>query len=1136
MKRSWFIAALLAVCIAAFTLAAVGCGGSTEPLALGETEVTLDRYEERVVEVTQGDASAVTWTSADEAVVTVEAGNLIAQGVGQTTVTASDGNTEATVNVTVRDSGVRPVIAAEDAYTGYIGIAAELSLGIRYNGQSVQTDAQFTVTVEDPSVAEVSGTAVTGKAVGNTVLHFSVEYKGLTLTDTAQLTVREASFVDLGQDEVEIYAAESDMAPTSYEIAASVTYNGVAVASPSFIYEVVSGTEYVSLQGNVVSAVAEGIAEVEVAYAADPDISAVLTVNVLPNYDPEHFVYNGIYDVTLEEYDGEVGGRTGVTVYNSGTVAYEGTAASQAWEHHVDVSFANGQNAVEIYQRGYKYLAYDLYYTGTARIYIGMGTTAEWAPVNEYVHREWFRIINDGKITNRFVQNDWITVVYDLDALIQNDFNAYTSFFFCVENSDQTAYFDNVRYYLDDNFLPEEQPLTYTQENGYLQAEEREFVLVAQADESLYAPYTEDVGGRTGVYRYQGAGSYWDSRLGVLSSMASSVLSGINTLNSRGEYLTFDIYADTLTELYISLNGADTEMHITPGANIVGVAAFEGINIIEGDKQSPVLKTGVWQTVSIAYGDLIDPSAWSTQMLIAVGSTNDVVYIDNVRFYEDDSFIPEEYLEVESDPFEALVSYDESSVTLAAVEGGFGGITENVYSYTNASNWYGGRLQFYNHTEYAGKYVTFKLYLQEGSTFVINWDYAYYGRENRAYPDFVKVYDAELQQVNTRSGGFSLPQNEWLTFVLDFSEQTINSDGGFYISSNVESDSMTDYITLPLVSDTDPTPAGVTELLDVTVMESKATLSSVKEGEFAGSILYTSTGSYYDGAIQFTDAESNTGSYVAAGYQFIVFDIYLSDVDSLHVCNWITAGGNENHLEGDFTSSSSASPAIALIYDADGEAANISRGAWYHVVIPTPYTATPDWFYIYVGIVGTEDSPAEAYIRNVEFRMSDPYVKDTSNIATLLTYDDGGALLESVGTYAGQDGVYRYTNLSNWYSGRLRFVNPTQHLGKYVSFKFRLEQAGSLAMQIQYDMYGGRGSAVFPDFVKFYVDGEETDVSGGFTQNVWYTVVIDLTGGNTGIDAGSGDDGLYFTTNVESQSVDYIADLVISDTDPMAAQ
>lgn len=58
---------------------------------------------------------------------------------------------------------MRPVIAAEDAYTGYIGIAAELSPGIRYNGQSVQTDAQFTVTVEDPSVAEVSGTAVTAK-------------------------------------------------------------------------------------------------------------------------------------------------------------------------------------------------------------------------------------------------------------------------------------------------------------------------------------------------------------------------------------------------------------------------------------------------------------------------------------------------------------------------------------------------------------------------------------------------------------------------------------------------------------------------------------------------------------------------------------------------------------------------------------------------------------------------------------------------------------------------------------------------------------------------------------------------------------------------------------------------------------
>lgn len=732
-KRVWIIAVLGILLIAAmFT----GCSG-TAKFELKDKQVQIDRYDEYVLELISGDADSIEWSSDNEQVVTVEKGKLIAQGVGEAVVTAVSGKETATVQVKVRDSGARPVISMENIIA-YIDVETPLQPVIRYNSKDLQTDVNFEITLADDTYAEIVGNNIKGKAVGETLLNISAEYKGLTLNKTVSVTVRENSFVELGKTTADIYAAESEMAPLQCEIEASVVYKGEIVNAPEFIYTVESGADFIELNGNVVKAVSAGTAKIRVAYADDSTVYAIFTVVVHPNYDIEEMVYNGIYDVRYEAYSEEVGGRQGdIMLYDSGTVQNPGTAMSNCWEHHLDFKFANGQNAVEIYQRGYKYLAYDLYYTGTEQIMIGMGDTHFWAQVNSYYQRDYFKVVKDGKITNRIEKDAWVTIVYDLNALIKDNFDTYTSFFFCVDGINQIAYFMNIRYYLDDNFLPEDNGVTYEQKDGYIQASNDEFVLSAIPDDSYYCEYEEEVAGRTGVYRYKGKSDYWTDILYVRSSLGDGKQEEFETLLSRGSYLTFDIYVEHLTGLYIAFNGADPN-----GVNAFtlypqdDITSYEWIRVIEGDKLSRTIEPGCWQTLCISYKDCIDYSAWSGMFYISVtGGASDVVYIDNIRYYKDDDFVPTEYIdrEVEEKPN----IFNTSAATIEDV-GEYKGV-ENAYLYTNSS-WFAGRLMFMDPQQYAGKYVSFKFCLEESSSLVINIHYDYYGREGKAYPSNIRFY------------------------------------------------------------------------------------------------------------------------------------------------------------------------------------------------------------------------------------------------------------------------------------------------------------------------------------------------------------------------------------------------------------
>ena len=129
--KKFFYAVLLAVSVL-FALALSACAKDNgQSFSIKEDRIWLDRYEERTIELETGDASALTWSSSDETVVTVSGGLAVAQGEGTATVTATSGKYQDTITVTVSDSGERPRLTVEDP-SAYLDTQTDFGVTIEY--------------------------------------------------------------------------------------------------------------------------------------------------------------------------------------------------------------------------------------------------------------------------------------------------------------------------------------------------------------------------------------------------------------------------------------------------------------------------------------------------------------------------------------------------------------------------------------------------------------------------------------------------------------------------------------------------------------------------------------------------------------------------------------------------------------------------------------------------------------------------------------------------------------------------------------------------------------------------------------------------------------------------------------------
>ena len=652
----------------------------------------MDRYEEVVVELEKGDISALTWTSADENIVTVEDGRLIAQGKGKTTVSVSDGKTTENITVTVRNSGVKPKIGFTEL-NAYIGVATEIPGLLNYGGKDMYANIQYTVDFEDDSYIQVDGNMMEGLKLGEVQGTISTVWKGLNLSQDVTFYIYESIYMTTESDTVEIHNVDSKLgrAPIGIHL-----FEMDTEISELIHYDVVSGEEFVRIEDGIVYAKAEGQAEIEASYSKyGINATASVMVNVLPNYVETQMVKPITpYAITYEKHTGSVGGRQSDNMY--AYCAGQTVKSDNCFEHRVvnkDVDI----KIMDLYRQGYRYFTFDVYYTSNENLMVGCHNKTYWLAVGNLFRSDYLTIISDGKVTNCLEKNKWNTLCYDLRGLWEIGYGLPANIFYFVNDPTSVSYLMNVRYYLDDKFIPDENRV-YEDKGDYVQATNDEFdvavpvsksysvttgepaVVVTEATVPTYTSYDGNIDGRTDAYLYhtQATGKETNA-LVVSTSLNTTYADGIWRMSQKGSYLAWDIYPQENSTITFSMNGGKKSVAVQVGETNVFEEESWFTVIKDGKKQS-VLTAGEWQTVVIAFVDNYDDSSALSNITFGVHEANVDTYVSNVRYYKDNSFIPTAY---EDEKYAPYVYGESAGVSLDRVEtGSFKGAYE--YINTNA--------------------------------------------------------------------------------------------------------------------------------------------------------------------------------------------------------------------------------------------------------------------------------------------------------------------------------------------------------------------------------------------------------------------------------------------------------------------
>ena len=1035
------------------TFFAFSCAGDS--FVLKEDKYWLDRYEEIDVELSKGDASALTWTSADTTIVTVENGRLIAQGKGKTTVSVTDGKTTKEIAITVRNSGVKPKIGFTEL-NAYIGVETEIPGLMNYAGKQMYTTIDYTLDLEDDTYLKVNGNKIEGLKLGEVQGTLSAEWKGLQLSQEVTCKVYNSVYMTTESETVEIHNVESKLgrAPLGIHL-----YEMETEMSELIEYEIVSGDNCVRIEDGTVYAKAEGQAEVKATYTKyGIEATATVQVNVLPNYVAAQMVKPATqYSITYEKYSGSVDGRQSDDMYKycAGDTINKGSGDENNVFQHRVVNKDVDEKVMDLYRKGYRYFTFDVYYTSNENLMVGCHNYTEWLSVGNLFRLDYLTIISDGEVTNRLMKNQWITLCYDLKALWEITFGMPANIFFFVQDATAECYLMNVRYYLDDKFIPSENR-TYEDKGDYVQATNDEFdvavpvsknyslttgkpaVVVTDDTVPVYAPYNATVDGRTGAYQYYTQKSGKDTNALVVStSMNASYADGMWRMSQKGGYLAWDIYPAANSTITFSMNGG--KKTITVKVDETNVFAEESwFTVIKDGAKQGVLTANKWQTVVIAFADNYDDSGLLSNITFSVYESDVTTYVDNVRYYKEGTFIPTAYAEEKYAPY---IVESGASVSLNRVEtGSFKG----AYEYVNG-NVNGGALSFKGiQSENGGggtffaqgyKYVKFHLYLASGvQTVTVSAT----GEKN--FTAFNK----------TLTVGESIASNKMYVFNADETQTTVLGTGKWYTVyipvSYASADVGTPNVSFSVNGDTQGNPA--TAYLKYVTFEYAVNVPIVgpnsnyshlvsleyqQDGAFAGSWKYVNRSSgNFDGAtknwgesgVHFSRMnEANgykQGAFFIDGYKWVKADFYMTDsVPSF--CIRFSAGKNNAYWVYNIGVDTLIGQNV-YVTDLDGNRLNvIPSNEWFTLYIPADVLSTDDNYYI-VSVYtngGDETEPAVAYLKNIEYLkeydVPEYPTKPTGsiNVSLHLKQDNGviptGMSIEkqTSGEFAG---AYKYTN------------------------------------------------------------------------------------------------------------------------------
>ena len=759
----------------------------------------------------------------------------------------------------------------------------------------------------------------------------------------------------------------------------------------------------------------------------------------------------------LKKEEGEIGGRTSpdMVKFTLGYIKNESNGNTDMWSHRALVS-AFGTNFVEAYRKGYRYFAYDLYYTDGetikignryydekgglkvddkkyhqpfTQLYVGSGGDAshegalcEFIAFNQYFHRSYMRVLQENgagewEETDVLRKNQWVRIVYDMKYYAFNYPNAVVGFFFTSGQTGATAYIDNMRYYLDGTFLPEE-TRAYEEKDGYVQATNEELHLYGVDAGTKYEKAEEGGavanGEHAGAYKYTtpNAKDSWKNALIVTLSDDSSIGAGMLNLTQHGNYLTFDFYAENAENLSITLGHSlySKTYRLTAGDKLgssletdLYVAAYQGSNRLY------TIPQGEWVTISLAFREAYRPvSGWSrASIFIALAGANETAYIDNIRYYKTNEHIPANFTG-ERPVYDFYVTSECETLTFANAEtdgADFAGtvkytsvltskyISDNgkwhegmKFSNVNSENFHPAG-DFYSKGNH---YITFKMYVTGNFGGINLYAHCNDGRGESgtdiAWSASVKPGERTSRDVYLmgEDGVYArlIEKDAWYTLTIPVEYVKVPSSWSsvyFRLLKGDGEEAAIAYVKELKYHKTKPAevPREEDEILKVRLGdETGGTQETItEEGEFNGAEKYTLAQS---GAWQSALILGDSKSPVATA-KYVTFELYFKDVSSFYVIDQIgTTGGNDKYnYRDDRKIDEIKKGGAAAFYDTDGNRLlTLHNDTWYKVAVPVQAVKGNNWGALRMFFTfSLGKTQATVYIRNADYGNADIYAK-----------------------------------------------------------------------------------------------------------------------------------------------------------------
>lgn len=209
MKKVITLILTLMFTISSFSL--VACGGesgtgdgggtTTSTFSLEREKISLNLGNGRTLkyEASPDLTGAVEWSSSAPEIVSVNSsGRVTANKIGSAVITAKLGGFEDTCTVTVNlaNNQTPSILLKSGIYDGAViklGDYSTIENAITYNALEY-TDAEWTYSIKDPSIVEITDGKIKGKKVGSTEITVKASWRGVQsddLTKTVKVSVKQ---------------------------------------------------------------------------------------------------------------------------------------------------------------------------------------------------------------------------------------------------------------------------------------------------------------------------------------------------------------------------------------------------------------------------------------------------------------------------------------------------------------------------------------------------------------------------------------------------------------------------------------------------------------------------------------------------------------------------------------------------------------------------------------------------------------------------------------------------------------------------------------------------------------------------------------------------------------------------------